>query len=245
MPQQDYVFLCTTVSDNESYLKKLHHILNPNTLVVSLQNGINFEEPIFKAIQPNNLLSGTCWIKISKLNPTQIRHDFGLKILLGEYPACSTNSIVSSEFDAFKTLMDSAGFELEVVDHYLNPQLTKLAINLPFFGLMLRYQIKQAKVVIEHLEELLKLQVEINSIGIELGINIDNDYVKEINAQLKQLPEANLSLEEKERLFKEVKPNFESFFAFLDSKNIVYPKLLWLYNPKKSSQSLSCHLNSA
>lgn len=229
MPKQDYVILCTTIADNASYLGQLRRILNHNTLVISVQNGINFEERIYAAVNPNLVLSGTCWIKVSKLNPTHIRHDFGLKILLGEYPTHTVHPF-KPEIDEFRSLMVAAGFEFELLDNYLSAQFTKLAINLPFFGLMLRYQIKQGKVALLHHPELLELQSEISVIAKQLDIPIDDAYIGSINEQLKKLPEADLSVEEKIRLAKEMEPNFLSFFCFLGLRNVKSPKLHALYN---------------
>ena len=228
MPKQDYIILCTTVADNYTYLEKLKEILKPNTIIVTLQNGIHFETEIFNAVKPNKFLSGTCWIKGSKINPTHVRHDFGLKILLGEYPESGIRP-PNSEIDNFYSMMIVAGFEMELLVNYLSAQLTKLAINLPFFGLMLHYGVKQAKIVGQHQAELLDFQKEIIDIGDKLGVEIDESYISEINTQLGKMPEADLNPDERNRFAKEISPNFENFFTFLGSRSLTSPKLQLLY----------------
>ena len=226
---QDCVILCTTAADNVGYLDDLMRIIKPNGLVVSLQNGINFETAIYNEIKPCTLLSGTCWIKVSKQAPTHIVHNFGMRIILGIYPL-KKMGLENSSILRFNSVMLAAGFNVELVDSYLAPQLTKLAINLPFFGLMLRYGVKQAKVVKRHNAELMTLQGEIINVAREqLSIEVDTVFIAQTNEQLSKLPELDLGLDEKQRLEKEIAPIFQDFVDLISSPKMSVPQLMKLF----------------
>jgi 2-dehydropantoate 2-reductase len=225
---QDCVILCTTAADNVSYSDELMQVLKPNGVVVSLQNGLNFEGDIYDKIKPHMLLSGTCWIKVSKNGATHVTHDFGMRIILGRYRP-EKIELAAPSVSNFTSIMLAAGFELEVVDRYLAPQLTKLTINLPFFGLMLRYRIKQAKVVKLYKDQLEGLQQEVINVARQLNAPVDELYVAQINTQLSGLAEQDLDAEELKRLAKEIAPNFQAFFNLASDHLVMVSKLNELY----------------
>ena len=184
MPACDIVIICVKSSQTSVVLENIQCLCHLETKVITLQNGLNFEDEITKALQKNTpLYSGTCWIKVSTLSKNHIRHDFGTLIKLGQYSGGINNS------QELVDLFQAAGLTIELVDNITAVQLTKLALNVPFFTLSAITGNSIAEIL--HDAELDKqrnvLQAEIIQAAILAEANVDVLFIENIISELRKM----------------------------------------------------------
>jgi 2-dehydropantoate 2-reductase len=136
IPACEFVILAVREAQLANLLPDLRRICLDRTKIICLQNGINFEKKIQKALPNHSLYSGACWIKVSTLGPGSIRHDFGDNIKLGRYSPIEQNVLIDPDDESVKQLLEEAKFKCDLEENIQSIQLTKLALNVPFCILM-------------------------------------------------------------------------------------------------------------
>lgn len=131
----DFVIIAIRTSQNTQLTPLLHKLCHDRTTVVTLQNGLDFEDSLANAIVDQRLYSGTCWIKVTTLKPGHIRHDFGTNIKLGHYISGKSDVPISVEDQVVSDVFKNVGLAVDLVSNVKSVQLTKLALNIPFFML--------------------------------------------------------------------------------------------------------------
>lgn len=194
-----------------------------------MQNGLNFESEITSAL-PKNIpfYSGTCWIKISTLSKNHFRHDFGELIKLGQYSGDISN--LQIVIDLFKTV----GLTIEVNDNICSVQLTKLALNVPFFTLSAMTGSSIAEIL--HDAELDKkrniLQAEIVQASASMSADVDILFIEKVVADLRKMqpipPASRDALAE--RIKTELPQSAGELLAFFNEKGITLFELSKAYN---------------
>jgi 2-dehydropantoate 2-reductase len=105
-------------------------LVNPNTAILTLQNGLGNEEALAALFPVEQILGGLCFVCLNRLEPGVIQHIAHGKIELGEFrrwPEPRTHDIAS----AFR----HAGIPCGVRDNLERAHWEKLVWNIPFNGL--------------------------------------------------------------------------------------------------------------
>ncbi|MCD6048479.1 MAG: 2-dehydropantoate 2-reductase [Gammaproteobacteria bacterium] len=234
IPLCDIVILTVKVSQNVELLPYIYKLCHAETKIISLQNGLNFEAEIQSALPQHALYSGTCWIKVSRLSSSNaIRHDFGKNIKLGRYLLDERTVPLEEQDVLIKHLFESAQLECDLVDNIKSVQLTKLALNIPFFVLMAREGKTVAEILVDAAtdQERQQLQQEIVEAAAKLGSPVDERYISQVIQNLRKMPvtvpasRENLS----ENMKKDLPFHVEPLISLMGASDIKMPMLEELY----------------
>jgi len=106
----DVVLFCVKLYDTDSAAAKLKPLLGPETAVISLQNGVDSEERIARAIGAGHVVGGTAYISATIAGPGLIRHlNRQAKLAFGEM-----DGKPSARLQKFHAACQAAGFEAEL-----------------------------------------------------------------------------------------------------------------------------------
>ncbi|MDB9529081.1 putative 2-dehydropantoate 2-reductase [Oscillatoria sp. CS-180] len=136
MPQVDVVVIALKTTQNARLLPSLlPPLLKPETVILTLQNGLDIEADI-AAIAPNHpIFGGLCFICSNKVGPGHIHHiDYG-SVLLGSYSSEQLPVDISPSLAAIAQDFTQAGIKVDVTDDLYLARWRKLVWNIPFNSL--------------------------------------------------------------------------------------------------------------
>jgi 2-dehydropantoate 2-reductase len=107
-PTADLVLFCVKSFDTESVADLVRPVVGPDTVVLSIQNGVDNEEKIGGILGPDHVLGGTAYVFSNIESPGVIaHHQFG-RIILGE-----TKGGLSERGERIAAACRGAGIETE------------------------------------------------------------------------------------------------------------------------------------
>lgn len=234
IPTCDFIILAVRESQLADLLPALKGICLNHTSIISLQNGINFEKKIQEALPAHPLYSGTCWIKVTNLALGRIRHDFGDTIKLGRYSPKDQIVPIDPADKSLKGLFEEAGLKCDLEENIQSVQLTKLALNVPFFVLMAQEGRPPVEILLDEglnakRQELLQEIVEAAQL---YGSPIDVHYIAKIVEGLSSpsVTQAPPSQKLVEKMRVELPSNVGALLDLLESNGQKLPKLRSLYD---------------
>lgn len=229
MPTCDIVIICVKSNQIPAVLENIKCLCHSQTIVITLQNGLNFENEIASALPENTpLYSGTCWIKVSTLSKNHVRHDFGTLIKLGRYSGEINNS------QALVDLFQAAGLTIELVENIIAVQLTKLALNVPFFTLSAMTGKSVAEILHDTELDVKRniLQEEIIQAADLIDAQIDVSFIEKIIIDLRKMQPVPPASREAliERMKAELPQSTGELLKFFNAKDIKLSELSGAYN---------------
>jgi 2-dehydropantoate 2-reductase len=126
----DLVMIAVKSTSNSDLIGLLPPLLDEQTMILTLQNGLGNEEFLAENFGAERILGGLCFIAVERHSKTEIeRYDYGL-VILGEFgrPAAKRAHQVAAEFSR-------AGVKCSVTDNLALERWRKLIWNIPFNGL--------------------------------------------------------------------------------------------------------------
>ena len=126
----DLVLIGLKTTANHEFGRLLPPLTGPQTLVVTLQNGLGNEKQLAALFGPDNILGGLCFVCLNRLSPGVIHHTAHGHILLGEYqrtPRPRTRHLAA--------LFQQAGVPCDLTANLEAAHWRKLIWNVPFNGL--------------------------------------------------------------------------------------------------------------
>ena len=126
----DVVLVALKTTGNTELPRLLPPLVGPNTLVVTLQNGLGNEELLAGIVGAERVLGGICFIASTRTGPGEVTCYHPGSITLGEHgrPASERTRALAAAFA-------TAGVKCNVVDHLAESRWRKLVWNVPFNGL--------------------------------------------------------------------------------------------------------------
>ena len=128
MPKSDVVLVCLKSVNNPFLVRLLPPLLEEDTVVVLIQNGIGLEADLQKVFPGLAIVAGLAFICTSKTGPGHIVHQCYGGINLGNYTCCEAR---------FQSLLEdfrAAGLNAKGVP-YLEARWKKAVWNMPFNGM--------------------------------------------------------------------------------------------------------------
>jgi 2-dehydropantoate 2-reductase len=126
----DLVLIALKTTSNDDLLGLIPPLLKPETMLLTLQNGLGNEEFLAQHFGAERVLGALCFICLNRISPGVIEHyDVG-RLVIGEFnrhPAARTHD-VSWEFKR-------CGVVCSVVENIALERWRKLVWNIPFNGL--------------------------------------------------------------------------------------------------------------
>jgi 2-dehydropantoate 2-reductase len=126
----DLVIIALKSTSNGSLLDLIPPLLKPDTMLLTLQNGLGNEEFLAEHFGGHRVLGGLCFVCINRTAPGVIQHIAQGQISLGEFggsPQARTQA-VAVEFR-------QCGVPCEVAESLAEARWRKLVWNIPFNGL--------------------------------------------------------------------------------------------------------------
>ncbi|MFA6127712.1 MAG: 2-dehydropantoate 2-reductase [Bacteroidales bacterium] len=186
----DLVIIAVKAWQVREVAKELHNILEPDTLVMPLQNGISATEELSEQIHPDHIIGGLCRI-ISKISSPGVITHFGMEpeIVFGEL-----NHSLTDRVSKLKAVFDTAGIKSHISSN-IQSDLWKKFIAICVSGLL-----AVSKTTYGELRELKETRVlmiellnEIYQLSQKIGINIEPDYINRTVALIDSFPYGSTS----------------------------------------------------
>jgi 2-dehydropantoate 2-reductase len=126
----DLILIGLKTTANHEFPRLLPPLTAPETIHLTLQNGLGNEARLAALFGPENVLGGNCFVCLNRVAPGIIQHLAYGKIVLGEYqrPPLPRTELVCE-------LFRHAGVECEVTPELERARWEKLVWNIPFNGL--------------------------------------------------------------------------------------------------------------
>jgi len=147
------IFVKSTLT--EEAMNKNKSIFGPDTIAITLQNGLGNIDIISKSIGADNVLAGTTAHGATMIGPGKIRHAGAGKTIIGELSGKITDRIKEIEL-----LFKEAGMETTVSDNVLGLVWDKLLINVGINALSGITRVENGRLLdYPEIEQLLELAV--------------------------------------------------------------------------------------
>jgi 2-dehydropantoate 2-reductase len=126
----DVVLVALKTTANAELPRLLPPLVAPDTLVVTLQNGLGNEEHLAGMVGAERVLGGICFVASTRTGPGEVTCYHPGAITLGEHgrPATARTRALAAAFS-------TAGMKCTAVDHLAEARWRKLVWNVPFNGL--------------------------------------------------------------------------------------------------------------
>ena len=126
----DLVILATKATSNDALKTLLPPLLNPETVVMTLQNGLGVEEPVAEIVGPDRVIGAICYIGCMRTAPGVVTCSFPGLMTVGKFgkPAGERTHAVAA-------LWRRAGVKCTAQDNLELQRWHKLVWNVPFNGL--------------------------------------------------------------------------------------------------------------
>ncbi|MGB9602699.1 MAG: 2-dehydropantoate 2-reductase N-terminal domain-containing protein, partial [Limisphaerales bacterium] len=126
----DLVIIGLKTTANYRYKELISPLVNSETLILTLQNGLGNEDLLAKIFGEQRILGGHCFVCLNRIAPGIINHIAHGRVVIGEYnrkPVDRTYRIAS--------FFHKAGIQCDVVENLEKAHWEKLVWNIPFNGL--------------------------------------------------------------------------------------------------------------
>lgn len=169
----DLVLVALKTTQNDILRELMPPLLHPQTMLLTLQNGLGSDEALATRFGEERVLGALCFVCLTRRSPAQVDHFGHGTISIGEFgrpPQSRTERVA----EAFRR----AGIETRVVENLAGERWKKLVWNIPFNGLAVAEGGVAVDVLLEqHLDEVKSLMRETIAIAAALGHDIPADFI--------------------------------------------------------------------
>jgi len=170
----DLILMCVKSYDTEATAHQIKNNIDENTVVLSLQNGIDNTEKIGSILGRDNVIAGVVLLLAEVVSPWEIHHYSRSEIVMGE-----TNNNVSSGLKKIVDVFNNANILCSITNNIQKEQWKKLIWNTAFNPLttLTRSTPKELLSVPETELIVRKIMMETLNVANKIGINIDGNIV--------------------------------------------------------------------
>lgn len=126
----DLVIVGLKTFANGSYDDLIGPLIDANTQILTLQNGLGNEEALAELYGRERILGGVAFLCSNRGEPGTVHHLGAGRIVLGEFHQCDKKRL-----DKAAALFIEAGVECQITDDLKRSRWEKLVWNIPFNGL--------------------------------------------------------------------------------------------------------------
>jgi 2-dehydropantoate 2-reductase len=233
----DYIIICTKSYDLKQTIEKLKPLINYNTILLPLLNGVSASDEILEILPRANVLKGCAFI-VSKIKSPGIIENSGniQKLSFG------MDGPISETVLHLKDLMFDAGIDLTVSDKISSAIWEKFIFISPTATSTSYFDSPIGKVLEENLEIALKLIEEVKNVALAKGVTIRDDISGKTLNTMKSMPYEVTSSMHRDYLNQKPQTEVESLTGYIvreaEKLGIVAPTYQKLYEGllKKESQ---------
>jgi 2-dehydropantoate 2-reductase len=172
----ELILFCVKAYDTDEAVQKIKPIVTKETIVLSLQNGVDAVERIGKVVGVDHIVAGATWISSAIEAPGIVRQVSQFRrVVLGELDGRVTPRL-QSVFEAFK----ETGIMVETTDNILKILWTKFLFisAASSFGALTRLPMGAYRSVAETRKMIISLMKEVEAVARKLGVNLDANVVE-------------------------------------------------------------------
>ncbi len=126
----DLVVIATKATSNEALKSLLPPLVGPDTVVLTLQNGLGVEEPVAEIVGPGRVMGAICYVGCMRTGPGMVKCSFPGLMTIGKF-----GKTASERTHAVAALWRRAGIKCTAQDNLEQQRWHKLVWNVPFNGL--------------------------------------------------------------------------------------------------------------
>lgn len=126
----DVVIIAMKATANDVLLELLPPLLKPDTLLLTLQNGLGCDDFLARHFGSERVLGGLCFVCINRIAPGVIHHIAQGQIALGEH-----SGVPQARTRALAEEFQRCGIDCVVEPSLITARWKKLVWNIPFNGL--------------------------------------------------------------------------------------------------------------
>ncbi|OLP20254.1 2-dehydropantoate 2-reductase [Leptolyngbya sp. 'hensonii'] len=135
LPPCDVVVVALKTTQNHLLPDLLPSIVQPEGVVLVLQNGLGIEPAVARIVGADRVIGGLCFLCSNKVGPGHIRHLDYSEIKLGEYGPDYSPVGISQRMRQIAEDFERAGIPMKLAEDLLLARWQKLVWNIPFNGL--------------------------------------------------------------------------------------------------------------
>jgi 2-dehydropantoate 2-reductase len=170
MPRADLILITLKTTANDYLHDLVAPLLKPDTIILTLQNGLGNEELLADLFGRDRILGGMAFVCINRPNPGEILHtDHGV-IRLGE-----PFNITSDRAKKISEIFNASNVKCEAIDDLTYGRWDKLIWNVPFNGLGAALDLTTDQIIsnADGLTVARRLMQEVIDIAKPLGLRFD------------------------------------------------------------------------
>jgi len=140
--EPDLVLVCVKSADTASAAQATLPILKPDTVVLTVQNGLGNVERIAEVVGVERAMGGTTAVGATLLAPGHIRHAGDGETIIGE-----TSGEITNRAKAIRDHLESCGLKASITDNLESLVWSKLVINVGINALTALTRMKNGELV--------------------------------------------------------------------------------------------------
>lgn len=171
------VMVCVKTPDTDRAAQDIRPMMGPDTIVMSLQNGIDAAQRLGTVVGIERIVGGTTWISSAIEAPGVIRQFSQFRrIVLGEL-----DGRITARVQTIAEVLGSTGATVEVTDNILKVLWTKFVFiaSVSGIGSLTRLEIGDYRAVSETHTLLAGLMREVEAVARAGGVVLDGDVIEQ------------------------------------------------------------------
>ena len=172
----DLILFCVKTYNTDEAAEAIHPAVGPQTIVLSLQNGIDAAERIGNVIGPGHILGGATWLSSAVEAPGVIKQVSQFRrVVFGELDGGHSERIQS-----IYEVLNQTGITVEISEDIQKVLWTKLVFitAVSSIGSLTRLPMGDYRSIPETRNLLSSIMQEVESVARAKGINLDGDAVQ-------------------------------------------------------------------
>lgn len=172
----DLILFCVKTYGTDEAAEAIRPAVGPQTVVMSLQNGIDAAERIGKVIGPEHILGGVTWLSSAVEAPGVIRQVSQFRrIVLGEL-----NGGTSQRTQSIYEVLNQTGITVEISEDIQKVLWTKLVFiaAVSSVGSLTRMPMGDYRSIPETRSLLSRIMQEVEAVARAQGVNLEGDVVQ-------------------------------------------------------------------
>ncbi|MEA5469646.1 putative 2-dehydropantoate 2-reductase [Spirulina sp. 06S082] len=135
MPQCDVIIVALKSTQNHLLPQLLKPLVRENSVIILLQNGLNFEREIAEIFPQSFIIGGLCFICANKIAAGYICHLDYQEIVLAEYASNYQSCGITGRMEAIAKDFQKANVKIALKADLLQSRWEKLVWNIPYNSL--------------------------------------------------------------------------------------------------------------
>ncbi len=172
----DLILLCVKSPDTEIVGQQLQPLLAPQTVVLSLQNGVD-NVPRLQQHLSQRIFPAVVYVATAMAGPGHLKHNGRGELVIGEMPASGQHQ---ATLQSLAALLDAAGIPCEVSDRVKDALWFKFLINCVYNAVSAIGQIEYGRMVqVPEVRQLMdQLTQEFLQVAAAEGVHYAPEFVK-------------------------------------------------------------------